>query len=110
MPLSAPASFDTRDKAVETLNLGEQEILSLRWTGLKPCSSVLIEILDKSHGNAMAAWEASGSSESPSREQLQLLRKAAEKTRQESYTADASGDITLELQVEPWTVILATEL
>jgi xylan 1,4-beta-xylosidase len=110
MPLSVPASFDSCDKAYETLALGKPETLSIELTGLKPNAQVLVETLDKTHGNAMSAWVAMGSPEAPTREQTASLRAAAEATKRETFTADASGRFSLQREIEPWSVVLVREL
>jgi xylan 1,4-beta-xylosidase len=110
MPLSVPASFDTRDKAEEVLALGKPETLSIELTGLPSHAPLLIETLDKTHGNAMAAWQAMGEPEPPSREQTAVLRDQAEATAQEILQADEAGNFTLQRQVEPWSVVLLKQL
>jgi len=109
MPLSVPSSFDSRDKAYETLALGKPEALRIELAGLRPGAPLLVETLDRSHGNAMAAWEAMGKP-TLAREQTKLLRQAAEATRKEILAADASGRFALERRIEPWSVVLVKEL
>ena len=110
MPLSVPASFDNRDKARATLALGKPVPLGIEIGGLAPGASFLIEILDSAHGNAMAAWEAMNCPEPPTREQTALLRQFSMETLKRSAIADASGKLSLSLQVEPWSVVSIREL
>ena len=60
MPQTVLASFDSRAKACETLALGKLEQLNVELAGLKPGAKILVETIDKQHGNALAAWEALG--------------------------------------------------
>jgi xylan 1,4-beta-xylosidase len=109
MPLSVPASFDTRDKAKEVLDLGSDEILKIDLTGLTPHTIFLAEVLDRDHGNAMAAWEAMGSPEPPSREQTTALRDAASATKKLILTADEAGNLQAQIPMAPWAVVLLRE-
>ena len=109
MPLSLPASFDSRNKAYKTLALGKPRTIRIELTGLKPNAPVLVETLDAAHGNAMGAWVAMGSPEPPTREQAVALRQAAEATRKEVVTADNSGRFTLNREIEPWSIVLVRE-
>ena len=110
MPLSVPASFETRDKAKEVLSLGSDEILKIDFVGLTPHSLFQMELLDHHHGNAMAAWEKMGSPEPPSRDQLASLREAANTTNKFTFTTDESGSLRMEIPMAPWAVALLTEV
>jgi xylan 1,4-beta-xylosidase len=110
MPLSVPGSFGTRNKAYETLSLGNPQTLTVDLVGLKPGARVLVETLDQLHGNAMGAWKAMGCPESMTREQTQALRSSAETTKEEICTAEESGRFTLSRNIDPWSVILIKEL
>jgi len=61
-------------------------------TGLASRAPVQVETLDRSHGNALAAWKDMGSPEPPSRAQAEALRDAARATRLETLTADADAE------------------
>ena len=110
MPQTVLASFDSRDKAYETLALGKPMPLNIELTGLKPGAKVLVETLDKHNGNAMGVWEAMGKPENPTREQIRLLREKAAATRQEHFAADASGTFKLQRAIGPWNVVLVREM
>jgi xylan 1,4-beta-xylosidase len=105
MPLSVPASFDSRDKARETLALGQTETLEIEIDSLEPGAPFLVEILDSAHGNALAAWESLGCPEPPTREQAGILRKLSMETLKRGVMADASGRLFLRLEVEPWSLV-----
>ena len=110
VPQSAPASFDTPDVAQRTLATGSPASLELKLTGLAPNASVLIELLDESHGSAIAAWTQLGSPASPTRDQITLLREAAGSTAKTTHDADTSGFLNLVLPLRPWSVVLIREL
>ena len=110
MPQTVPASFDSRDKAYETLVLGKPRQLKIELSGLKPGAKILVETLDKQNGNALSAWEALGRPESPTREQVEILRKKAAATKLEKLKADAKGRFKLQRTIEPWSVVLIREV
>ena len=110
MPLTVPASFDTRAKAEEVLRLGSPQPVLVELTGLPAGAPFAIETLDQSHGNAMAAWDAMGQPPTPTREQTEFLRRAAMATKQETVLADASGRLSLRRVIEPWSVMLIRQL
>jgi xylan 1,4-beta-xylosidase len=110
MPQTVLASFDSRDKAYETLALGQPEQLHVELTGLKPGAKILVETLDKQNGNALAAWVAMGSPEPPTREQAKELRQQAEATKKETFAAVANGKFILQRAIEPWSMVLVREL
>ncbi|BCU77852.1 hypothetical protein [Luteolibacter sp. LG18] len=109
MALSVPASFETRDKAYETLSLGSPEEFALELTGLKPGAVFTIETLDADHGNAMGAWVAMGSPETPTRAQTEKLSALAQGTLREQATADVAGVLRLRRTLSPWSVVLVRE-
>lgn len=110
MPLSVPASFDTRDKAREVSDLGRPEELRIRLQGVRPGAEFELEILDRDHGNAMRAWEKMGCPEPPTREQCAVLREAAMATRVEKIQADQSGCLDAVATLHPWAVAALHEL
>ena len=60
-----------------------------------------IQIVDPHHGSALAAWEAMGKPDFPSREQQENLRKAAELDPPDIRPLPAADPSTLELTLEP---------
>jgi xylan 1,4-beta-xylosidase len=99
---NAPAEAD----AQRIEDLGHSEPLHIELTNLPPNTPLLIETLDKTHGNAIAAWTLMGRPDPPTREQTATLRAAAEATQKETRNADANGNFTLDGKIDPWTVIL----
>jgi xylan 1,4-beta-xylosidase len=110
MPLSVPASFDTRDKAEEVLALGKPVKLEVALTGLRPRAAIVIETLARGVGDVLTAWQGLGSPEPLSREQTAALRTAAFATRVQHATADADGKFNLTQEVTPWSVVLVREV
>jgi xylan 1,4-beta-xylosidase len=110
MPQTVLASFDSGDKASETLALGKPEQLNVELTGLKPGLKILVETLDKQNGNALAGWEKLGEPDNLSREQTRLLREQAAAIKKETFTTDAKGNFKLQRTVEPWSVVLIREI
>jgi xylan 1,4-beta-xylosidase len=110
MTLSALASFDTREVAEKSLALGRPEELTVDLGGLEPGTPLLVETLDRFHGNAMQAWGEMGQPEAPSREQIAWLRKMACNTRKETFIADGNGRIHFHRKIEPWSLVLLREI
>jgi xylan 1,4-beta-xylosidase len=112
MMKTAPGHFRASPpEASEEALRGCQTIpLSVEWTGLPPHAAVLVETLDTENGDALAAWRAMGRPESPSREQLALLRDAAASTRKEFLRADATGRFVLIRPMTPCSVVLIQQI
>jgi xylan 1,4-beta-xylosidase len=109
MKISLPktSSVEEADKIVAT---GSAKTFSITLTGLAPGDTFLIETLDKTHGNAVLAWEQMGRPEPPTREQTQLLRQGGLDTQKEFLHADAHGEFHLSRSLEAWTVLLIKQL
>ena len=105
--LPKTATVDEADKLTAT---GAARSLSLTLTGLRPGATVLLETVDKSHGNAVAAWEQMGRPEPPTREQTELLRRAAWATLHEYVHADEHGTLTVRRPLEAWSIMLIKQL
>jgi xylan 1,4-beta-xylosidase len=110
MPFTVPASFGTRAKAEETLNLGSPEVLTIDLKGLRPFQPISLETLARGAGDAMTAWRNLGSPEPLSREHTRALRDAAQATLKEVFSADAGGRFQLERPMAPWSVVLLQTL
>ena len=88
------------------LDKGSPTSVNVTLRGLRANATVLVETLDQSHGNAIAAWQRMGSPEPPTREQAAQLRQAAAATLRETFHADASGTFKFQRNIEPWSVVL----
>lgn len=106
MPLTVPGSFESRDKAEETLSLGQPETLHVCLYGLRPHETILVETLATDHGDAMTAWKNLGQPEPLSREHTRSLREAAQATLKETFSADSGGRFEMKRLVPPWSVVL----
>jgi xylan 1,4-beta-xylosidase len=89
---------------------GQPRELSLHLDHLPPNATFELEILDRTHGNAVAAWEAIDKPEPPTREQTAALIKSAWATQKETIQANAKGELDLKRHLAPWTVLLIRQL
>jgi xylan 1,4-beta-xylosidase len=105
--LPKTSTLEDADRLVAT---GTARSLSMTITGLPPGASLLIETLDKAHGNAVAAWEQMGRPEPPTREQTALLRDSAWATLREYVHADARGSLVIRRPLDAWSVMLIKQL
>jgi xylan 1,4-beta-xylosidase len=104
--LSNAGSLASAEKMMHT---GSRIPLNITLIGLPARVSVLVETLDSTHGNAVAAWEAMGKPSTPTREQTYALSKAALATKKEVVKADESGRLTLQREMEPWSLVLVEQ-
>ena len=110
MTQSAPLSHPSRELAERVLALGRPKSIALRLAGLAPHARLLIETLDQNSGNAVKAWQAIGSPDSPTRQQTESLRQTAMATRKQTLSAEADGTFTLHRTIEPWSVVLVRQM
>ncbi len=89
---------------------GSPRQFELNLTRLKPGATFQIETLDRTHGNAVAAWEAMGKPEPPTREQTEQLRKAAWATKKETIQAGADGQLKLTRTLDAWSLLLIKQV
>jgi xylan 1,4-beta-xylosidase len=112
-PLEVPYAVPSTSSLAEAdaiMALGKARPLSIRLSGMSPNASLLIETLDKNHGNATAAWEEMGQPPAPTREQTDALRNAAWATHKELVHADKTGTLTLQRPIEAWSLLLIRQL
>jgi xylan 1,4-beta-xylosidase len=107
---AAPISRGSRTVAEQTLATGSKREANLRISGLKPGASFVIETLDADHGFALRGWQAMGSPEPPTREQIALLRAQAMATATELVHADTSGHLILHRTLDAWSLVLVRQL
>ena len=100
------ATVEEADAVVAT---GSARKLELHLTGLREGAAFEIETLDKSHGNAVGAWEAMGRPEPPTRELTEALRAQAWATKKEIVRA-VGGKLDLERPIDAWSLVLVREL
>jgi xylan 1,4-beta-xylosidase len=107
--ISPPVSTSLADAEAMMTN-GTPEPLKMVLNRLPPNARIQVETLDRTHGNAVAAWEAIGKPEPPTREQTAVLRRDAEAVKTEIFHADPSGRFVLERPIEPWSLVLIQQL
>ena len=108
MPYAVPSSSSLAEADAIT-TVGKARSLSITLSGLSPNAPLLIETLDKDHGNATAAWEQMGEPPTPTRGQTDALRNAAWATHKELVHADGAGTFSLQRPLEAWSVVLIRE-
>jgi len=107
--VSLPVSQTLQD-ADKIDNSGSSREFSLDLSHLSPGTSLVIETLDKEHGDALVAWEAMGKPEPPNREQTALLRKLAWNTEKNIVQADAAGSLHIQIKLTPWSIVLIKQI
>lgn len=107
---TAPPTTNSLAEADQMVTTGEAQPADIVLTGMPANAPILIETLDKNHGNATAAWEQMGRPEPPTREQTRILRQAAQETKKETLHADRSGKFVLHRNLPPWAVLLVRQM
>ncbi len=107
MTLTVPGG--SRAVAESNLRVGRPTELRLELNGLRAGARFRMETLDAEHGNAVAAWDAIGHPDAPTREETAKLREAAWATRRETIVADATGRVSLQRTLQPWSLVLLDE-
>jgi xylan 1,4-beta-xylosidase len=106
LPLASDTALATRrtdgSLAIAVWNLflpeeaGREKQVTLEFTGLKGRPRVLVHQLDSNHGSPLPTYRAMGEPATPTREQFQALRKAAElPPPREEVLANGSIRLTL---------------
>lgn len=109
MPYSLPGTSSLAE-ADQMAAIGSTRQTTIELSGLPPNAAVLIETLDKEHGNATRAWEEMGQPPTPTRGQTDALRKAAWGTAKELVHTDASGRLVFQRKLEAWSLVLIRQL
>lgn len=102
---TVPGSFDSRDVAEATLATGEPAPFELVVEGLSAGTELVVEVVDRDHGDAMTAWKSMGSPEPLSREHTKQLKDAARATTSASCFADENGTLRITRTLEPWSLL-----
>jgi xylan 1,4-beta-xylosidase len=108
-PGSPPFAMSIED-AEKILAIGKPIHRSLLIHDLPPGAPYLIETVDAAHGFAVRAWQAMGEPQSPSPDQVALLRELGWDTRREIVRVDEEGVLHLELKLSPWAIALIREI
>ncbi|PQV48990.1 xylan 1,4-beta-xylosidase [Jejuia pallidilutea] len=89
---------------------GSSRQLNFSLSKLKPGTQFKIEILDKDHGNIYDYWEKMGKPEPPTREQIKVMKAFAERLNTNIVTADTNGNLKIQKELTPWSVVLIEQI
>ena len=92
------------------LENGTAKPLNLTVKGLKPGTQFEIETLDKDHGNIYKFWQSIGKPQSPTREQVKVMKAYAENLKTEIKTVGDDGTLNIEQILTPWSVVLIKQI
>ncbi len=98
------------EEAEKILAFGQPASRSILIQDLPPHIPYLVETVDAEHGFAVRAWQAMGQPQSPSPDQLTVLRDLGWNTRREIIKVDDAGLLHLELKLSPWAIALIREI
>jgi xylan 1,4-beta-xylosidase len=74
--------------------------LPVRLKGMRPGQRVLVSYVDQERGSPYPCWRGLGSPQYPTREQMAVIRKAADIAAPESRTLDGNSELLLDLPAE----------
>ena len=106
----SPPYASTVEEAEKTLAIGQPATRSILIHDLPPDAPYLVETVDAEHGFALRTWQAMGEPQSPSPDQLTLLRDLGWATRREIVKVDEAGLLRLEIDLSPWAIALIREI
>jgi xylan 1,4-beta-xylosidase len=98
------------EEADRMMSVGKNRTVDIVLTGMPANAPVLVETLDRDHGDAVAAWDKMGRPEPPTREQTKVLRRAAQDTKKEYLHADPTGRVVIHRQLPPWAIMLVRQM
>ncbi len=112
LPVASDSALATRRKdgslAIAVWNYappaaagGVAKTVTLSLRGLAGAAEARLQVVDRSHGNSLAAWVAMGKPDFPSREQQEQLRKAARLGEPRLLVLAAGEPRSLTLTLEP---------
>lgn len=108
VPLAAPVLRDP-EKAASLTETGSDKQAELTIAGFAPHTRFKVETLNREHGDAAVLFRAMGSPMEPSREAVDLLRKAAE-PMVSMISADERGTLKIRDRIRPWEIRLIEEM
>lgn len=94
----------------DALSNGTSKKVNLSLSDLKPGTMFKVEILDKDHGNIYDYWVSMGKPEPPTREQIAVMKEAATNLDTRVIRADDKGNLSLEQELSPWSVMLVEQI
>jgi xylan 1,4-beta-xylosidase len=80
--------------------VGEAKTITVQVLGAGKGRAVRVSYVDQERGSPYPAWRSLGSPQYPTREQMALIKKAAELAPPEVRTLDVAGRLTLQLPAE----------
>ncbi|WP_372753471.1 hypothetical protein [Labilibaculum sp.] len=89
---------------------GTAKELNFKLKDLQPGTMFKVEVLDKDHGNIHNYWEKMGKPEPPTREQVKVMKKVAENLKTSILKADEKGEISIQQELSPWSVVLIEQI
>lgn len=89
---------------------GSARKLDVKISDLKPGTMFKIEVLDKDHGNIYDYWEDMGKPESPTREQISVMKKVAENLKTSTVVANDKGEVHIKQELAAWNVVLIEQI
>jgi xylan 1,4-beta-xylosidase len=108
-PGSPPFAM-SMEEAEKILAIGQPATQGILIHDLPPNTPYLVETVDAEHGFAVRAWQAMGQPQSPSPDQLALLRDLGWATRREIINVNDAGLLHLELKLSPWAIALIRDI
>jgi xylan 1,4-beta-xylosidase len=84
---------------------GDALFVTLRLAGFTGAGESRVQVVDRTHGSSLAAWEAMGKPDFPTREQQASLRRTAELGPAETHAFTPGGAITLTLPPDALALI-----
>jgi xylan 1,4-beta-xylosidase len=100
---AVPSGTNKREK-------GTPKQLNFKLKDLKPGSIFEFEVLDKDHGNIHNVWESMGKPEPPTREEIKFLKKEANNLKTWTAIVDNKGNLIIDQELTPWSVMLIKQL
>lgn len=98
-------SFGDQATAETMYNTGSARVFDITLEGLPRDARFELEVLDKGHGDAMAAWKAMGSPQSPTQDQIAALLTQSWDLNKETLHA-RSASLRINRELGPWACIL----
>jgi xylan 1,4-beta-xylosidase len=89
---------------------GEPKYINQVFSGLQPNAIIELEYVDAQNGCAMGTWNQMGRPSSPSKKEIELLKKIASTTKTVCEKADASGTYHLHYTMQAWSLLAIREL
>ena len=106
----AMSRYPDRATAEKELCRGESCAVALCLKDLAPHQKIRFDMLSREHGWALPVWQEMGCPEPPNREQTAQLREAALATTVWTAEADENGALEICMDLEPWSVVLFTQI